>query len=167
MPAWDRTITKELHEIGKPNLDFWAQLSRYSLYSYVIAYGVFAYLLDVTLLAAFWLVPPAAAFLVTFVLRYIIRRPRPQYIKTKYVPMLQAYTFPSAHAAVALSFATTLGIIALELGDVAGFVAFALGLFLAMLIAVSRIFVGVHYFTDIVVGALIGIVVSITLIPPV
>ena len=59
-------------------------------------------------------------------------------------------SFPSNHAAVSFALATSIFLYNRKLGTIS-FV-------IAGLIAVSRVFVGVHYFSDIITGALIGAV---------
>ena len=62
-------------------------------------------------------------------------------------------SFPSAHAAVAFATATV--------GSYLYFDVFGPWLFIAaMAVAVSRVAVGVHYFTDVFFGALIGLVIG-------
>ncbi|MGZ4934670.1 MAG: phosphatase PAP2 family protein [Halobacteriota archaeon] len=97
----------------------------------------------------------AAVFLVTlfltFGLKFIIARPRPDDLGT--VPQLPDPAFPSGHTSNAFSFATTLSYYHRK---VAPFL-FAW----AILIAFSRVFLGFHYFTDVLGGAALGIVLSL------
>jgi membrane-associated phospholipid phosphatase len=69
-----------------------------------------------------------------------------------HVPMPRSHSFPSGHAAAAFAFATAAGrelpAVALPLGA------------LATLVSYSRIHTGVHYPTDVVVGALCGVALA-------
>lgn len=99
---------------------------------------------------------------VTSVLQILVRRKRPfecKIYEAKIPLMCKTPSFPSSHASVAFALA------ALSLNyfsfwaptmfhlDFLGFVLFTV---FALWIALSRVAVGVHYVSDIVVGALIG-----------
>lgn len=66
---------------------------------------------------------------------------------------LKDYSFPSGHSAASFSLATT---IALNIPRLSIIV-----FFLAILVAVSRIYLGVHYPTDVAAGIIIGLSTSL------
>lgn len=66
---------------------------------------------------------------------------------------LKDYSFPSGHSAASFSIATT---IALNIPRVSIVV-----FFLAIIVAISRIYLGVHYPTDVAAGIVIGLLTSI------
>ena len=94
-----------------------------------------------------------ATMFVTLGLKFLIARPRPDDLGT--VPQLPDPAFPSGHTSNAFSFATTLSYYHRK---VAPFL-FAW----AILIAFSRVFLGFHYFTDLLGGAAVGIAVSLVI----
>lgn len=94
-----------------------------------------------------------ATLFVTLGLKFAIARPRPDDLDT--VPQLPDPAFPSGHTSNAFSFATTLSYYHRK---VASFL-FAW----AILIAFSRVFLGFHYFTDLLGGAAVGIVISLVI----
>lgn len=65
-------------------------------------------------------------------------------------------SMPSSHAAISFALACPLFIISPWLGIV--------GLVVAVAVAGSRVYVGVHYVSDVVVGALLGFIISILLL---
>ena len=68
---------------------------------------------------------------------------------------LRDYSFPSGHTTASFSLATTL---AVNLPKLA-----ILVLLLALLIGMSRIYLGVHYPTDVVAGIILGVFASLTI----
>jgi len=101
-----------------------------------LAVGLLAYLIELPL---YW------------VLKNTVRRPRPSSLdgfKAVIVPS-DTFSFPSGHSAAAFLFATVLAVYYPSLALV--------GYILACLIGFSRVMLGVHYPTDIAVGAALGI----------
>ncbi len=91
-----------------------------------------------------------ATNVVTLGLKYLIARPRPSDLGI--VPEAEP-AFPSGHTSNAFSFATTLSYYHRK---AAPFL-FAW----ALVVAFSRVFLGFHYFTDLLGGAAVGILVSL------
>lgn len=94
------------------------------------------------------------AFLITLLLGALVYRARPfvghaVFIRARIRPPLSIHSFPSSHASSAFALATALAVWHPIFG--------AVGYVFALLIALGRISVGVHYLTDILVGAAIGI----------
>ncbi|HLC65917.1 MAG TPA: phosphatase PAP2 family protein [Candidatus Nanoarchaeia archaeon] len=90
--------------------------------------------------------------LIGFALKLIIMRPRP--FSVMVVPLLNIvdYSFPSLHAFIAFSLAHTASKILPRYR--------VLWYGYAVFIAFSRIYLQVHYFSDVVAGAFFGIIVS-------
>jgi len=82
--------------------------------------------------------------------KYAVARPRPSDLGVK--PEAEP-SFPSAHTANAFAFATTLSSYHRK---------FTVAMFAwALLVGFSRIYLGLHYFTDVIGGAILGIIVSL------
>jgi undecaprenyl-diphosphatase len=86
---------------------------------------------------------------VVAVLKFIFRRRRPTGQRGKLYLELDAHSFPSGHAARTAALAITFG--ALD-------PLFGLGLAIwAALVSIARVALGIHYVSDVVVGAAVGI----------
>ena len=94
-----------------------------------------------------------AAVVNNLVVKPIIERPRPYEAIAGFEPLVEklaSYSFPSGHASSSFAAATALTLLFGKRGAIA-FVP-------AALIAVSRPYLGMHYMSDVVCGALLGAV---------
>jgi membrane-associated phospholipid phosphatase len=88
-------------------------------------------------------------------LKLIFHRPRPQLDWAQAPP---EYSFPSGHSMNAVVFYGAIALIVWTLcGPRAGRIAALVTIVLALLIGASRIYLGVHYFTDVAGGFLAGV----------
>lgn len=88
------------------------------------------------------------------ILRDIFERPRPAIFQE--TATLRSYSFPSGHAIAAVA---TYGMIAVVVGRLAPRLKkwlYGAAAILALLIGLSRIYLGVHWFTDVVAGYAVG-----------
>lgn len=93
------------------------------------------------------------SYAITYILKFIIARPRPLgIIKTLPLINLVDYSFPSSHAAVAFAALPILNKTYPRLKW--------LWILSSLFIAFSRIYIGVHYLSDVLAGAFIGYFVS-------
>jgi len=98
----------------------------------------------------------ALSFEISYVLKLIFQVPRPYFnLDLATIPLTQAsgYSFPSLHAAVCFAIIPFLGKI------FSGWKKW-LAIIVAVIIAYSRAYLGVHYFSDIIAGSLIGYLFS-------
>ncbi|GIW64677.1 MAG: phosphatase PAP2 family protein [Patescibacteria group bacterium] len=90
------------------------------------------------------------------ILKNIFQRPRPfsqiKNLKLKIKNYPSDFSFPSGHATIAFATATTLSFFDKKRKW--------FYYFLASLIAYSRLYLGVHYFFDVVIGGIIGTMIS-------
>lgn len=96
-----------------------------------------------------------SAWFVTFCLQMLVRRQRPfecNIYEAKVKMFCKTPSFPSAHSTISFALASAIYM----QHNMMAFVVFFLA---AIWIALSRVAVGVHYVSDIVVGALIGMLI--------
>lgn len=90
------------------------------------------------------------------VIKNIVQRPRPYNTFSQIIPLVPPpgkYSFPSGHTAAAFSSMITLFFTQKKCA--------LTGLFIALLMGFSRIYVGVHYPTDVFCGAILGTTVAV------
>jgi membrane-associated phospholipid phosphatase len=91
----------------------------------------------------------ATSLILTFIFQYLALRPRPEAVRLLQ-PMPNFPSFPSGHAAVAFATAVVLGLVQRHWSG------WLLALAGAGLIALSRVYLGCHYPSDILGGAILG-----------
>lgn len=99
----------------------------------------------------------AFSFEISYLLKLIFQTPRPYFsLEIAIIPLTQAagYSFPSLHSAVCLGILPFIGKIFTENYQR------IIGVVVLLVIAYSRAYLGVHYFSDILVGGLIGYLIS-------
>lgn len=111
--------------------------------------------------AAFMLAAFLGSVTLNEALKRLFERPRPA---LDWAEPASGYGFPSGHAMNATVIYGALALIAWQLwGPRAGVAALVLGLSLAALIGSSRVYLGVHWTTDVIGGLLAGFVVLLAL----
>lgn len=115
----------------------------------VVAFYLKGWKLSAVLLA----VSTAGGIVLTTVLKSVFQRARPELIDSGYTASF--YSFPSGHATVAVGFYGMLTVIlAYHLRGFARWAVVAGGALLVLLIGFSRLYLGVHYPTDVLAGFL-------------
>lgn len=160
MIAWDKKLSSVLD--GLTDRSPWAR--RLAVFSA-------RWLLLLMISGVIFFVPPGAYLFVfgatglgyasAFLISAAVRRPRPYEVRPDLVhlkPWMYTSSFPSGHAtaSVALSIGVFLVGVPLWLS-----ITIAVG---AVVVSVSRVVVGVHYLSDILAGALLGLLANLFLL---
>jgi len=93
-----------------------------------------------------------AAITVATVVKFTVRRGRPRETPGFFSVRYDRFSFPSGHATRAACIATVLGVKCPFLAPAA--------VFAALVVAWARVALGLHYFSDVMVGLFIGVAVS-------
>lgn len=164
MQKLDLAITKTIQKAGSSTMDFWWNIARFGLYGYAVAVLGVTYFITEKHRVAFILLPVGVVLVLTLVIQMLVRRQRPKRTKTTYDLWVPTFSFPSAHSSVSFAFASSLSVLFLNSHLEYSWMYAVVFFVLAILIALSRIIVGVHYFGDVFVGALLGILISVSLL---
>lgn len=105
-------------------------------------------------LAVFWASGMVLLAIAILVIKFLIRRPRPHGDWGEIYRSTDPHSFPSGHAARAMAIAVSAGIMPLP------WLALLLILW-ALLVGISRIALRLHYFSDVLVGWLLGLVAGL------
>lgn len=97
--------------------------------------------------------------LVALIIKYIVKRPRPGFMLVE----VSGYSFPSAHAVMTLALFTVLTYYLLKYlkNRTLKVLLTILNVFIILLIGFSRIYLGVHYVSDVLAGYLISFVFTV------
>jgi undecaprenyl-diphosphatase len=157
--ALDALATPLLHGLSNPILDAVMQ-GLTDLGSTIVVGPLFAVAIVLLLWrrhrreALFLAVSMAGSLVLNQSLKLIFQRPRPQLAWAQVQP---EYSFPSGHSMNSIVFYLALALIVWVIwGRRAGLPATVLAVVLALLIGTSRIYLGYHYFTDVLGGLLAG-----------
>jgi undecaprenyl-diphosphatase len=95
------------------------------------------------------------AFLVGTLVKGLVARPRPE---VALIALPDSYSFPSGHAVAASAFYLSLALLASDAERRAAprRLIIGAGVLVALLVAWSRVYLGVHYFSDVIGGLLLG-----------
>jgi undecaprenyl-diphosphatase len=127
---------------------------------FLVTAGVTVYLLAVRKYHAMWLVIAATTggFVISSVMKYFFSRERPSVVP--HLSYVQTSSFPSGHSMLSAVVYLTLGVLLARLVPqrVLKLYFLAMALFLTFIVGVSRVYMGVHYPTDVLAGWTAGLV---------
>ncbi len=145
-PAWLRAGALDITALGSPTV---LGLATLAVCGFLMLQGM-------TRTATFVFVATTGGWVLNEVLKEVFQRARPAV-----VPHLQTVvtlSFPSGHAMNSAAVYLTLGALTMRVADrrVTKFYCMATAMFLTFLVGSSRIFLGVHYPSDVLAGWLVG-----------
>ena len=156
----DTVATPLLHNLASPGLD---QVMIDATTAGSTSVIPFLFALAIVLLcvtrrfgaALFLTISSGGALLLNALLKDIFHRPRPQLAWSHVLP---DYSFPSGHTMNSIAFYLAIAVIVWSVaGRRWGIATLAAAIALCTLVGISRIYLGFHYFTDVVGGAVAGV----------
>jgi undecaprenyl-diphosphatase len=146
-PAWIESVLLDLTAIGGPTV----------LGLVVLAIIGFMVLQTRYWTALFMFLTAASGEVVGFAMKSLFARPRPTL-----VPHLReafSSSFPSGHAMQSAIVYLTLGAMLMRVSErrLTKIYCFGMALLLTMLVGISRVYLGVHYPTDVIAGWIVGL----------
>ena len=153
--ALDAAATPLLHSLSSPVLDAVANTASFIGTDYVLAIAIGILMLVLVLArrrreAAFLAVVIAGSVLVNGAMKVFFHRARPSLAWARVPP---DYSFPSGHSMNSMAVALALAVVVWQLGGRrAGLTALLVGVAVSLVIGASRVYLGVHYLTDVIGG---------------
>ena len=153
---WSMALRVDDHRIGKAIATVAAHLGDGPLWVVLWIAGMIIFQPPTRWQVLLWVVASIIAAVVTYAIKFTLKRPRPQEIDGFYSKGYDRHAFPSGHA-------TRMGTLPLFGSWI--FPEYAILFWFISIICIwARVALGVHYLGDVIVGWLIGAVVSILLI---
>jgi undecaprenyl-diphosphatase len=146
-PAWLELAALDLTALGGPTV----------LGLTVLAVVGFLALQGMLRNALFVLLASAGGWLLNDLLKALFARPRPSVVP--HLREVMSLSFPSGHAMASAAIFLTLGALLMRVAQnrITKFYCMAIAMFATLLVGSTRVYLGVHYPTDVLAGWLIGI----------
>ena len=146
-PAWLELAAFDLTALGGPTV---LGLTVAVVVGYLLLMGLYRN-------AAFVLVASAGGWLLNDILKELFARPRPQVVP--HLRQVMSLSFPSGHALTSAAVFLTLGALLMRVAErrLVKFYIMSVAILATLLVGSTRVYLGVHYPTDVLAGWLIGV----------
>jgi undecaprenyl-diphosphatase len=146
-PAWLQTGALDITALGSPTV---LGLVVLAVTGYLLIHKLYR-------TGAFVFVASCGGWFLNWALKLAFDRPRPDLVP--HLREVMSSSFPSGHAMTSAAVYLTLGTLLMRLveGRLAKFYCIAIAMLATLLVGASRVFLGVHYPTDVLAGWLIGL----------
>ena len=163
IPVIDREFSEEIQEHQNPLLDVLMKLVSYpgySPYSLILVAGTtLVFYLTRHKKEALFMFLTSVSGLISTIVKVLVNRPRPSEKLVRIVLKTQQQSFPSGHVlfyVVFFGFLTLLMYMLKHINKTVRLVIVIINMLLIFTIPISRIYLGAHWFTDVLGGFLLG-----------
>jgi undecaprenyl-diphosphatase len=161
----DREFSHEIQEYQNPLLD-WVMIAiswfGYSLYATIMVVGAaFLFFIFKYRREALFILLTLTSGLISTVIKFLVNRPRPSAPLIRIIGTNQQQSFPSGHVLFYVIFFGFLLLLMLRLKSIPRIVRIitaSISIILIFTIPISRIYLGAHWFTDVLGGFFLGLV---------
>ena len=145
-PSWLTLVAQDITALGGPTV---LGLTVLAVTGYLFLHGLYRN-------GLFVFVASTGGWVLNSTLKQLFSRTRPDVVP--HLREVVSSSFPSGHALTSAAVFLTLGALLMRIaeGRLAKYYCMAIAMFVTLLVGMSRIFLGVHYPTDVVAGWLIG-----------
>lgn len=145
-PAWLRLGADDITSLGSPAV---LGLTVLAVTGYMLLHGLYR-------TGAFIFVASTGGWVLNWTLKQLFERARPEVVP--HLRDVMSSSFPSGHALTSAAVYLTLGALTMRIakGRLAKYYCIAIAMLVTVLVGLSRLFLGVHYPTDVLAGWLIG-----------
>jgi undecaprenyl-diphosphatase len=146
-PAWLELAAFDVTALGGPTV---LGLTVFAVVGFLVLQGLYRN-------ALFVLLASVGGWLLNDVLKEFFARPRPTVVP--HLRQVMSLSFPSGHALTSAAVYLTLGALLMRVAErrVVKFYCMCVAMVATILVGVSRVYLGVHYPTDVAAGWLIGL----------
>ena len=145
-PTWLASGAQDLTALGSPTV---LGLTVLAVTGYLFLHGLYRN-------GMFIFVASVGGWVLNWLLKAVFARSRPDIVP--HLREVMSSSFPSGHALTSAAVYLTLGALLMRIaeGRLAKYYCMAIAMFVTFLVGTSRVFLGVHYPTDVVAGWLLG-----------
>ena len=146
-PAWLEVAALDVTSLGSPVV---LGLVVFGVVGFLVLQGLYRN-------AAFVLIASVGGWMLNDLLKELFARPRPQVVP--HLRQVVSLSFPSGHALTTAAVFLTLGALLMRVAEsrLTKFYCMAVAMLATLLVGATRVYLGVHYPTDVLAGWLIGI----------
>jgi undecaprenyl-diphosphatase len=146
-PSWLRAGALDLTALGSPTV---LGLVVLAVTGYLVLHGLYR-------TGAFVFVASCGGWMLNTVLKQVFERSRPDIVP--HLREVASWSFPSGHALTSAAVYLTLGTLLMRLahGRLAKLYCIAVAMLATLLVGATRVYLGVHYPTDVLAGWLVGL----------
>lgn len=146
-PAWLEMAAFDITALGGPTV---LGMTVLAIVGFLILQGMYRN-------AAFVFLASVGGWMLNDLLKEVFARPRPQVVP--HLRQVMSLSFPSGHALTSAAVYLTLGALLMRVAQsrLAKFYCMFIAMLVTLLVGATRVYLGVHYPTDVLAGWLIGI----------